>query len=496
MADREVFTLKHFNAITAGMINEAIGQAALRDPLKRVLTDFFVGSVSRTLLEAVAIEIEQLYFRTFLGIRDAIPVAIFQAFDFDRLPAAAATGNVTFTEAVGATGIITIPQGTVVQTATGIQFETVQSATLDTAAEDDVTVPVQALVAGADGNVGANSITFKKSSIQNIASLTNALPTSGGQDEESDADRKVRFENFISNLTRATRRAVEVGALNEAKITDDDGVILEQVKFARVYEPFNVTDNTVANGAAGDPENFDVGFFELYIDNGSGTSSTNLVENEAMTHSGSGQFIGATGGAVSTIPVAPFSVTVTMSGGAGGTRVATDDGAGNMEGDVDAGGANTINYTNGQIDLTSNDSGDDTAVITYNGGDEGLVQVAQRVIDGFDDEGELIAGWKGAGVVVEVKPVTPVTQNVTARIEMNPGVAFTTAQRELAEDAVAAYFDSLGILEKISFENLLVAISNASPDYFEVTLINPNADVAIAYFERAILGTVSITEQV
>jgi len=492
MAEREVFTIKHFNSIVAGMLNLAIGDAAIRNPAKQVLTDFFIGSVSRTMLEAVAIEIDQLYFRTFLGIRDAIPVAIYTAFDFDKLPATSASGNELFTKTPGATGIITIPKGTLVQTATGIIFETIAVATLDADAVDDVLVPIVAQNPGELGNVEANSITFKKTAVNGIDAVTNPQITSGGSDEESEEDRKVRFQDFISNLTRATRRACEVGALT-ATITDEQDEIIEKVTHARVYEPFNVTDNTVANGAAGDPENFDVGFFEIWVDNGSGNASTNLIEDEALSDQGSGQFIGATAGALSTIPVAKFSVNITFSP-SGGT--AKDDGDGNITGDIDALGNNVIDYTTGQIDVTSIAGGDTGAIVTYNGGDEGLVQVAQRIIDGFDDDGNLVPGWKGAGVEVDVRPITPVVQNVVTTIEMKPGFQFNQEVIDDVDTAISQYFDGLNILAKISWENLITRITNANPGIFETTLVTPPGDIAIAYFERAILGSTTITQTV
>ena len=77
--------LKNFVSITASLINYI--KAA-----QTTLTDFNVGAVVRTMLEACAREIEELYQQMFLGLKDAIPVAVYNAFGFSALTAQPATG--------------------------------------------------------------------------------------------------------------------------------------------------------------------------------------------------------------------------------------------------------------------------------------------------------------------------------------------------------------------------------------------------------------------
>lgn len=69
------FQIKDFRSIVASLIN--VSKAS-----QSKITDFGVGSVARTLMESPAIEIEELYLQMALGLQDAIPVAIYQAFDF------------------------------------------------------------------------------------------------------------------------------------------------------------------------------------------------------------------------------------------------------------------------------------------------------------------------------------------------------------------------------------------------------------------------------
>jgi hypothetical protein len=74
------FRTKDFLSIVGGMINW------MRGATDKV-TDYRIGSVTRTMLEAPAIEIDELYQNMLRGLVDGIPVAIYQGFGFERLPA-------------------------------------------------------------------------------------------------------------------------------------------------------------------------------------------------------------------------------------------------------------------------------------------------------------------------------------------------------------------------------------------------------------------------
>lgn len=113
------FQIKKFNSILASMINW-VSSATDR------ITDFNTGSVVRTILEAVAIELEELYYQLLRAVEEAIEEAIYRTFNFPRNPAERATGNVRFTRLSGAEPEITINRGTLVGTDTDpvIYFET------------------------------------------------------------------------------------------------------------------------------------------------------------------------------------------------------------------------------------------------------------------------------------------------------------------------------------------------------------------------------------
>ncbi len=113
------FQIKKFNSIVASMINW-VSSATDR------ITDFNVGSVSRTLLEAVAIELEELYYQLLRAVEEAIEEAIYRTFNFPRNPAQRATGTVRFNRLAGTEPEVTIPRGALTGTDTDpiIYFET------------------------------------------------------------------------------------------------------------------------------------------------------------------------------------------------------------------------------------------------------------------------------------------------------------------------------------------------------------------------------------
>ena len=68
-----MFQLKDFQSIVASMVNYARGATDQ-------LTDFARGSVTRTMLEAPAVEIDQLYQEMFAGVREGIETSVFRSF--------------------------------------------------------------------------------------------------------------------------------------------------------------------------------------------------------------------------------------------------------------------------------------------------------------------------------------------------------------------------------------------------------------------------------
>lgn len=209
------FQIKNFNSLVSSMINTVRG-------LTTKITDFNVGGVTRTLLEAVAQEIEELYYQTFIGLIEATEF-IFLAFNFPRRPATKAVGTVTFSSALAVASDVIIPQGTIVRTADNINFDTTQEVTL-LQSTSSIDAPVRATTAGTEGNVDAGAIVEIATPVNFITGVTNAAATVGGDDDESREERRGRFAEFIASLSRATRIALEFAAKDRI-----DGVVASQI---------------------------------------------------------------------------------------------------------------------------------------------------------------------------------------------------------------------------------------------------------------------------
>jgi uncharacterized phage protein gp47/JayE len=311
------FKMKTFNQVTASLVNWfASAQSSV--------TDLNVGSVARTILEAIASELAEVYYRIFTSIEEAQAEAVYRSFDFPRKSATASAGILLFQRATLALSDVTIPLGVVVAapatSAEGeIAFTTNQTAILPTRttlaaaitsggqatvtvtsaanlAVGDVllvdserlkisgiagnvltvsrgyggttatthslgafigvvgkAVAVTAVVAGAAGNVSAASVVQLKTGVAGVESITNEAKFSGGADEETDDERKKRFQEFISALARGTKPAIEFGAKQIAGIVSAKAIDLDD-------------DNAIPPG-----------FVNLYVADASGTASGTLL---------------------------------------------------------------------------------------------------------------------------------------------------------------------------------------------------------------------------
>lgn len=135
-----------------------------------------------------------------------------------RKAATKATGQVTITGTQGSV----IPAGSLFATGAGVQFVTTVEATIG--AGGTVDVSIEAVEAGTAGNVPAGSITEIPVAIPGVQSVTNANPTSGGTDQETDAAllarllEKVRQPATSGNAAHYKQWAMEVAGVGDAKV--------------------------------------------------------------------------------------------------------------------------------------------------------------------------------------------------------------------------------------------------------------------------------------
>lgn len=211
------FAVKWFQTIVASMVNYFTG-------INQQVTDFNIGSRMRTMLESVALEIEQVYYQVYLGIEDAIRNSVFNSFNFPALPAQAAIGLVRFSRSTTATQNYNIPAGTVVmtqpsETQVSISFVTIAAAVL-LSGDTYVDVQVICTTVGSIGNVLTGTINQMTTSPAGIETVANPNDFYTGKDAETPDAQKTRFQSYISNLSRATLPSLTYAAKQVPNVID------------------------------------------------------------------------------------------------------------------------------------------------------------------------------------------------------------------------------------------------------------------------------------
>ncbi len=260
-------SLQNFSSLMEGMAAAVQGAASN-------LVDLTVGSVIRAILEAnasVALWLQWLIVEVLSATRLATSTGAdcdsFGAdFGFVRLPAVAATGQVTFTRFSPVSAAL-IPVGMTVSTAGNTQSFIVVADTTNGAYSPvaggyviqpgvaGVTVSVVASIAGASGNVLPGMISLINSSVAGVDVVNNLNALTGGVDAESDLAFKARFGNYLASLSRATSISI--------------GSAIEAVQQGLSY---SITENQNQAGAA------QMGYFVVTVDDGSGNPPMSLLQ--------------------------------------------------------------------------------------------------------------------------------------------------------------------------------------------------------------------------
>lgn len=212
--------LRTFDTIVAS------AAAAVQGAAQTVL-DLTVGSVLRAVLEANAglgLWLQWLILQVLQTTRSATSAGgdldtWMADFGLLRLPAAAALGAVTFARFAPVTTAL-LPVGTTVRTSDGVQSFTVVADTGNAAwnaaqggytlavGVAAVSVPIAAGIAGSTGIVQAGAITLIAAAVPGVDTVSNAAPTAGGLDGESDPALRARFAAYLVSLFKATTTAI------------------------------------------------------------------------------------------------------------------------------------------------------------------------------------------------------------------------------------------------------------------------------------------------
>lgn len=186
--------------------------------------DTSIGTPLRKILDAVAASIADAYVENHLlsyaydidSKNDADLDSFCQLFGIARIPARRAVGTVTFSRTGDLTPTVFIPVGTEIASASdnSIVVTTVTGGTLMPGASS-VTVPVQAVTAGPEGNLGAGTATLITSPVQGINSVTNTAAFTGGLSRETDSELRTRWKSTVFRSLAGTEQMYRGVALDD-----------------------------------------------------------------------------------------------------------------------------------------------------------------------------------------------------------------------------------------------------------------------------------------
>lgn len=250
------FNVKTYRAILSDMENWIIAN-------QDIITDFNEGAIITSFCEATAQEIEQLYLRAQIGFIKYLPDMPFYAFGFTPLSGVKATGNVVFSRNVATAEAITIPIGTLISTPSGLLFETTTLGTIPISGTDSNSVSVQAQEIGTDYNVPASSITVLTTPLIGVDTVDNAASILGGIDDEDSNSFQQRFWNYILGLGKGNVYGLITGAKSVTGV--------HSVSVVEHFPPFTGNYNV-----------------SVYIEDGSGTASAELIASVLSILNGDG----------------------------------------------------------------------------------------------------------------------------------------------------------------------------------------------------------------
>lgn len=190
---------------------------------------------------------------------------------FARPAATNSTGVVTFSRANTDEGDVVIPEGTIVKTepdsdGEAQRFETESEVTMT---GTSINATVNAVEAGTDGNVLANTVTVIEDALTDSSVVvTNASAFTGGAEEETDAEYRETIRNLLVALTGATLAAIQGAAL------EVDGVeTATAIENQMVVIEYDISTGLPAVGA----NYFRIPQVILYVADANGTADAALI---------------------------------------------------------------------------------------------------------------------------------------------------------------------------------------------------------------------------
>lgn len=400
-----------------------------------VVTDFEVGSVTRTLVESFSYEIALLYEKMQLVYLSAF-VDTAEGQQLDNVVAILgiqrglpdyAEGTVTFLRDAGNQGI-DIPLGTLVSTedtpeAPKKVYQTLEARSL-AADHTSVDVKVQAIERGEDEVAAAETITVMPRPLSGIKSVINREPTRFiGKRRETDEELRQRSKNALISSGKASIIALENALLS-----------LPGVKDVQVDERFHVARGTIR------------------VQRGDISQDLRIPKASSVTAA-----VGSSSKSFTT------TNTVKMDAGESSVDVPVKSLLDGKAGEVSATDGVTWAFT-GNDELADLSASNPQPVLL---GDFGVVDI---IVDGVDltDPAEVerirqeIDRVRAAGIFVHLRQTTRVEVDAVFRIDLTPDLELSAEERLAFEGQVQAeiarYIDELRMGQPILFAQIIKSV--------------------------------------
>ena len=268
-----------------------IMEAALANMIARQdkVTDFNEGSVAHTILDTVARLTERAYIAIRQGYNEMLQIMPYSIFGMEKKAGVKASGTVVFSREKALNSVTTIPKGTKVS-GNGLAFETTAAGTIAAGALSSGAVAASPEEAGSDYNVEAGVISSIDTTVPaDVVAVTNPSAFAGGTDEETDAEFEARFALFMNSLSGTNAAAVKNAALS-----------------VNAVRSVSVLDHK--------PPEDDIYNLSVYVDDGSGSASEEIIEavREAVEGDGTDANPGHLAPGVNMRVLAPASVPVAV----------------------------------------------------------------------------------------------------------------------------------------------------------------------------------------
>lgn len=446
-----------------------------------------------------------------------------------------ATGTVVFSRS-GTSGTTIISAGTKVKTSAGAVFSTLVAAEITPTSPEQIAghgvgrdsgvTAIEADAAGVAGNVAVGTITRFVSKPNGIDSVTNVSATSLGAEQESDDSFRRRIRSYVQSLARCQPSAIETALIGQrdpvsgktilyAKLQEDvvnrgfsivyidDGTgSAEAVEDYATPIAATLTWNGTTTITTGDTSEVVVGDWLRLDADGQWFEITSLVPNTSITILNPGSDTIPTGATSSSkvLDIVTEGLSITDEAVGGETRLFLDNIAiknvlpvvlaSDVNGNLISGVDYTLDPTSGQVIFTTPLVAGEKIVAGYVRY-TGLIEFAQRIIDGDPLDRQTYPGYRAAGCFVRAQTPQILIQPVVITVTVAEGYDHTTVRATIIDTALN-YINSLGVSDDVIRAKLIAALINVA-GVANVDLITPADDVILLDDQIARTSSANVT---